>query len=46
MIVAEAPWIPLTHGLNHTLVKPHVRGYQGSAGLYPWLAHIYLEPAD
>ena len=46
LIVADAPWIPLTHGLNYVLVKPHVRGYRGSAGLYPWLAHIYLEPAD
>ncbi|MBC7235886.1 MAG: peptide ABC transporter substrate-binding protein [Chloroflexi bacterium] len=42
-IVLDAPWIPLTHGLNHILVKPYVQGYRASAGLYPWLADISLK---
>ena len=43
VIVREASWIPLTHGVMHTLVKPHVRGFQSSASLYPWLRDIHLE---
>lgn len=42
-IVAEAPWVPLTHGVSYTLVKPYVRGFHSSASLYPWLADIRLE---
>jgi ABC-type oligopeptide transport system substrate-binding subunit len=44
MIVYDAPWVPLTHGVTYTLVKPYVRGYSSSAGLYPWLKDVYLEP--
>jgi ABC-type transport system substrate-binding protein len=43
IVVGEAPWIPLTHGVTHTLVKPYVKGYHASASLYPWLKDIYLE---
>jgi len=43
VIVGDAPWIPLTHGVTHTLVKPYVKGYHASASLYPWLKDIYLE---
>ncbi len=44
IIVSEAPWIPLTHGVTHVLVKPYVSGYQASASLYPWLKDIALTP--
>ncbi|MHB1296445.1 MAG: peptide ABC transporter substrate-binding protein [Anaerolineae bacterium] len=43
-IVDEAPWIPLTHGITYTLVKPHIVGYVGSETMYPWLRDIVLEP--
>ena len=43
IIIGEAPWIPLTYGVTHTLVKPYVKGYHASGGLYPWLKDIYLE---
>ena len=41
IIVRDAPWIPLTHGVTYTLVKPSLGGYSASAGLYPWLVSIY-----
>jgi len=43
IIVSEAPWIPLTHGVAHVLVKPYVQGYQARASLYPWLKDISVE---
>jgi oligopeptide transport system substrate-binding protein len=43
IIVNDAPWVPLSHGVTHTLVKPYVRGFTSSAGLYPWLKDVYLE---
>ncbi len=43
LIVNDAPWIPLTHGITHVLVKPYVKGYTGGAAIYPWLKDIYLE---
>ncbi|MCD6302566.1 MAG: peptide ABC transporter substrate-binding protein, partial [Anaerolineae bacterium] len=42
IIVHDAPWIPLTHAISHTLVKPHIRGYSSSSTMYPWLCDIYL----
>ena len=42
-IVADSPWIPLTHSVSHVLVKPHVKGYHSSAGLYPWLKYISID---
>lgn len=43
IIVNEAPWIPLTHGIQYTLVKPYVKGFRASAAIYPWLRDIYFE---
>jgi len=43
IIVAEAAWVPLTHAIAHTLVKPYVRGFRASSAIYPWLKAIYLE---
>jgi ABC-type oligopeptide transport system substrate-binding subunit len=43
IIVAEAAWVPLTHAIAHTLVKPYVRGFTASSAIYPWLKAIYLE---
>ncbi|MHB1319909.1 MAG: peptide ABC transporter substrate-binding protein, partial [Anaerolineae bacterium] len=42
LILRDAPWVPLTHGVSYTLVKPWVKGYQASASLYPWLKDVYL----
>ncbi|MFO7696375.1 MAG: peptide ABC transporter substrate-binding protein [Anaerolineae bacterium] len=42
LILQDAPWVPLTHGVSYTLVKPWVKGYQASASLYPWLKDVYL----
>ena len=44
LVVADAPWIPLTHGVAFALVKPYVKGYSSGASLYPWLMDVYLEP--
>ncbi|MCD6519787.1 MAG: glutathione ABC transporter substrate-binding protein, partial [Anaerolineae bacterium] len=47
IIVKEAPWVPLTHGVTHLLVKPYVKGiHYGASRLYPWLADVYLEEQD
>jgi ABC-type oligopeptide transport system substrate-binding subunit len=43
MIISDAPWIPLTHGITYTLVKPYVRGFAPSAALYPWLRDISIQ---
>ena len=43
IIVNEAPWIPLTHGIQYTLVKPYVKGFRASAAIYPWLRDIYFQ---
>ncbi len=43
IIVAQVAWIPLTHGTTHALIKPYVKGFGASGGLYPWLKDIYLE---
>ena len=43
IIVNDAPWIPLTHGIQYTLVKPYVKGFRASAAIYPWLRDIYYE---
>ncbi len=42
-ILSDAPWVPLTHGVAVTLVKPYVHGYSASANLYPWLKDISLD---
>ena len=44
MIVEDAPWVPLTHSIGHTLAKPHVQGYRSSSAIYPWLCDIQLTP--
>lgn len=41
-ILADAPWVPLTHGVTVMLVKPYVQGYRASASLYPWLTDISM----
>lgn len=45
-ILADAPWVPLTHGVTWTLVKPDVRGYEGASAIYPWLQDVYREPIN
>lgn len=42
LILADAPWVPLTHGDAHYLVKPYVRGFRGNAALHPWLCDIAI----
>lgn len=46
IIVAEAAWVPLTHGIVHTLVKPYVKGFSASSAIHPWLRDIRLEKQD
>jgi len=43
IIVSEAPWIPLTHGVTYALAKPYVKGYEPSAAIYPWLLDVSIE---
>jgi len=43
IIVDDAPWIPLYHGSEYTLIKPYVRGLEVSPlGVYR-LRKAYLE---
>jgi oligopeptide transport system substrate-binding protein len=43
IIINDAAWIPLTHGVAYTLVKPYVKGFETSAAIYPWLKDIVVE---
>ncbi|NLV74015.1 MAG: peptide ABC transporter substrate-binding protein [Chloroflexi bacterium] len=40
LIVEDAPWLPLTHGIEYTLVKPYVQGFHSASAIYPWLIDI------
>jgi len=42
LILQDAPWVPLTHGVSYTLAKPWVKGYEPAAGLYPWLKGVSI----
>lgn len=43
IIIAEAPWIPLFHGVDYVLIKPYVKELIiTSQGMY-FLEHAYLE---
>jgi oligopeptide transport system substrate-binding protein len=43
LIVEDVAWIPLTHGMNYTLVKPYVKGFTAGSAIRPWLIDIQLE---
>jgi ABC-type transport system substrate-binding protein len=43
LILADAPWVPLTHGVSYILAKPWVQGYRAGGSLYPWLKNIWLQ---
>jgi oligopeptide transport system substrate-binding protein len=42
LILSEAAWAPLSHGVSYILVKPWVQGYRASGSMYPWLRDISL----
>lgn len=42
LIVNDAAWIPLTHGVDFALVKPYVLGYVTTSSIYPWLRDISI----
>jgi oligopeptide transport system substrate-binding protein len=42
LIINDAPWIPLTHGVDYSLVKPYVRGFLSTSSIYPWLKDISI----
>ena len=44
LVIEDAPWVPLTHSISHTLAKPHVQGYGSSSAMYAWLCDISLAP--
>ena len=43
LAVEEAACLPLLHGANHIVVKPHVRGYELSPLGIPDLSRVYVE---
>ena len=43
LLVEDAAWIPLTHGVRVSLVKPYVRGYASTSAIFPWLGQVYIE---
>jgi ABC-type oligopeptide transport system substrate-binding subunit len=43
LIVADAPWVPLWHGVDYVLTKPHVKGATYAAAIFPWLSQVYIE---
>lgn len=42
LILNDAPWIPLTYGVDYSLVKPYVHGYLSTSSIYPWLRDISI----
>jgi len=46
LILSDAPWIPLTHGMTWTLVKPEVHGFEAMSAVYPWLQDLYLDQGN
>jgi oligopeptide transport system substrate-binding protein len=42
LIVNDAAWIPLSHGVDYSLVKPYVHGYLSTSSIYPWLKDISI----
>jgi len=43
IIVEEAPWVPLVHGLQWKLVKPYVQGFASTSAIQPWLLDVYID---
>ncbi len=43
LIVADAPWVPLWHGVDYVLTKPYVKGAVHAAAIFPWLSNVYIE---
>lgn len=44
MLIDDAACLPLYFSRNYTLVKPYVKGFDGTPLLMPWLKLISLEP--
>jgi ABC-type transport system substrate-binding protein len=42
LILEDVPWFPLFYGRYHTLVKPHVQGYELPGAVVPRLRYIEL----
>ncbi len=42
IIVEDAVWIPLTHGIAYSLAKPYVHGFSAASSIYPWLTDISI----
>ncbi|MCE5258821.1 MAG: peptide ABC transporter substrate-binding protein [Chloroflexi bacterium] len=42
IIVEDAVWIPLTHGIDYSLAKPYVHGFSAASSIYPWLTDIAI----
>ncbi|MBE0431007.1 MAG: peptide ABC transporter substrate-binding protein [Dehalococcoidia bacterium] len=43
LVIDEAACLPLLHGVNHVLVKPHVKGYELSPMGIPDLTRVYID---
>ncbi len=46
MLIDDAACLPLYFSRNYTLVKPYVKGFDGTPLLMPWLKFISLEPHE
>lgn len=42
-ILADAPWIPLLHGVDHVLVKPYVQGYKPTSLIVPIMKYVTVK---
>ena len=43
ILLTDAPWIPLYFGKDHFVVKPHVKGWDSTPIVIPFLRHLSIQ---
>ena len=43
LVMEDAPWVPLWHGVDYVLTKPYVKGAHYAASIFPWLSSIHIQ---
>jgi oligopeptide transport system substrate-binding protein len=43
ILIQDMPWIPLTYGMDHYVVKPYVKGFDPVPALISQLRYVSIE---